>query len=101
MKIITKSGSRYEIDDHRICRKYDRDSNHIDTFKVLVMKAVPTTVSSMSEVWDHPNSKPEVGKLMYIGGMDGYWLSTEVASIEGEFFKVWPPERFRDKANAE
>lgn len=85
MKICTESGSRYEIDDHGICRKYDRDSNHTDSFKVLVMKAVPTSVSSMGEVWSYPNSKPEVGKLMYIGGMDGYWLSTEVVSIEGGF----------------
>lgn len=101
MKITTKSGSRYEIDGHGICRKYDSNDSLVDSFKVFVMKSVPTTVTSMGEVWDYPNSNPQVGKLMYIGGLSGYWISTEVMSIEGEFFKVWPPEHFRDKSNGE
>lgn len=83
MKITTKSGSRYEIDDHGICRKYDSENTLIDSFKVFVLKAIPTTVTSMGEVWEYPNSDPETGKLMYIGGMDGYWITTEVVSIEG------------------
>ena len=81
-KITTKSGSRYEIDDHGICRKYDSKNSHVDSFKVYILKALPTTVTSMGEVWDYPNGEPEVGKLMYIGGMDGYWITTEVVDIK-------------------
>lgn len=81
-KITTKSGSRYEIDGHGICRKYGSDGSLVDSFKVYVLKALPTTVTSMGEVWDYPNSDPEIGKLMYIGGMDGYWITTEVVDIK-------------------
>lgn len=84
MKIRTASGALYEIDDHGICRKYDSDGLHIDSFKVFFKKALPTTVRSLGDVWDYPNGEPEVGKLLYIGGMDSYWISTEVVSIEYE-----------------
>jgi len=84
MKIRTASGALYEIDDHGICRKYDSDGLHVDSFKVFFKKALPTTVRSLGDVWDYPNGEPEVGKLLYIGGMDSYWLSTEVVSIEYE-----------------
>ncbi len=83
MIIRTESGSRYEIDDHGICKKFDSDGNAIDAFKVFFMKAVPTTVTQLGDVWDYPNGDPQVGMLLYIGGKDGWWLSTEVVSIEG------------------
>lgn len=84
MIIRTESGSRYEIDDHGICKKFDSDGNAIDTFKVFFMKAVPTTVTQLGDVWDYPNGDPQVGMLLYVGGRDGWWLSTEVVSIEGD-----------------
>lgn len=83
MKITTKSGSRYEIDDRGICRKYNEHGTNVDSFKLFFIKAIPTTVTSLAEVWDYPNREPEVGMLLYIGGKDGYWISTEVVSIEG------------------
>jgi hypothetical protein len=46
------------------------------------MKAVPTDVKDMKEVWDLPYSEPEIGKLLYVGGKDGWWLSTPVVRIE-------------------
>lgn len=83
MKITTKSGGRYEIDDSGICRKYNEHGTCVDSFKVFFMKALPTTVTNHGQVWDYPNRDPEVGMLLYIGGKDGYWISTEVISIEG------------------
>lgn len=82
MIIRTESGSRYEIDDHRICRKFNSEGTGVDSFKVFFMKAIPDTVTNLGEIWDHPNGEPEVGKLLYIGGKDGWWLSTKVVSIE-------------------
>lgn len=83
MRIITESGSVYEINDSRVCSKYDSDGKLIDAFKVFFIKAVPDTVRTMGELWDYPNTgKPEVGKLMYVGGKDGWWLSTKVVSVE-------------------
>lgn len=82
MKITTESGSRYEIEDGGVCRKYNSNGTLMDSFKVFFKKAVPTTVTSLGEVWDYPNRDPEVGMLLYIGGKDGWWLSTEVISIE-------------------
>ena len=79
--ISTKSGSRYEI-DNGVCIKYNSEGTAIDAFKVYAMKAVPTGVKNMIEIWDMPKSDPEVGKLLYVGGKDGWWLSTEVVSID-------------------
>ncbi len=83
MIIKTESGSRYEIDGHGICKKFDSDGNAIDAFKVFFMKAIPTTVTQLGDVWNYPNGEPEVGMLLYIGGKDVTWLSTKVISIDG------------------
>lgn len=99
MQILTKSGSRYEIDERGIVKKYNSEGVGIDAFKVYVMKAVPVDVVTMGEVWDLPESEPEVGKLLYVGGKSGWWLSTEVVSIQYSDF--WPPKKFRDTANGE
>lgn len=84
MRITTISGSRYEIDDRGVCKKYNSEGVAVDAFKVWAMKAVSQDVPDMKEVWDLPESEPEVGKLLYIGGKDGWWLSTEVVAIEYE-----------------
>lgn len=99
MIVKTISGSRYEIDYSGICRKFDKENNHVDSFKVYVMKAIPTSISDIGEVWDVANGLPEVGKLMYVGGIDGWWLSTEVIEIVEQ--EVSPPSRFRDVSNGE
>ena len=82
MIIKTESGSRYEIDDHGICRKFNSEGTGVDSFKVFFMKAIPDAVTNLGEIWDYPDGEPEVGKLLYIGGKDGWWLSTKVVSIE-------------------
>ncbi len=82
MIIRTESGSRYEIDDRNICTKYSPEGTKVDAFKVFFLKAIPNTVKQMGEIWDYPSGEPEVGKLLYIGGREGWWLSTEVVSIE-------------------
>jgi hypothetical protein len=82
MKITTETGSVYEIDDRLICRKYDKNGVGIDSFKVWYMKSVPDDVLTMSELYDLPKGDPEVGKRLYLGGRDSWWLSTRVVKIE-------------------
>jgi len=83
MKIKTISGSLYDIDNvSGVCHKYDASGECIDAFKAFYMKAIPTTVKTLGEIWDYPFSKPEVGKLLYISGRESWWLSTEVVYIE-------------------
>jgi hypothetical protein len=82
MKIHTASGSAYEL-ENGICRKRNSEGTVIDTFKVYFTKAVPMSgISTMEEVYDLPNGEPEVGKRLYLGGRDSWWLSTEVMRIE-------------------
>lgn len=82
MKVHTESGSVYEIDERGIMTKYSADGHAIDAWKIYQMKAVPADVKDMKEVWDMPQSEPEIGKLLYVGGKDGWWLSTPVVRIE-------------------
>ncbi len=84
MIIRTESGSCYEINDHSICKKFDRDGDVVDVFKLYCMKAIPAgAISQMAQVWNYPNGDPEVGKLLFVLGKDVSWLSTKVVSIEG------------------
>jgi len=99
MIIRTATGSRYEIDEHGICRKFDSEGHGIDAFKVLTLKGVPKDVQTFSEVIDSPDCEPEVGMRLYAAGLDGWWLSTEIVEIEKH--EVWPPSRFRDASNGE
>lgn len=82
MKVTTTSGATYLI-DHGICKKYSAAGELIDTFKVYGIKPynVPTTVG---EIWELPNGKPEVGMCMFIWGREASWHTTPVVSIEGE-----------------
>lgn len=82
MKITTLSGSVYTINDHGICVKTDKDGKGIDAFKVFVMKPIRKGVSSWREIHEAPKGNPEVGKALYIGGLNSWWLTTEVFSIE-------------------
>lgn len=82
MKITTETGSVYEIDEHGICRKYDASGECIDAFRAWYMAPVPNEVVSVEEVYDLPKGDPEVGKRLYIGGRDSWWVSTKVVSIE-------------------
>lgn len=80
-------------------KKYNSEGVGVDAWKIWVMKSVPEDVHDMQEVWDLPVSEPEVGKRLYVGGKDGWWLSTEVIEIQGS--KHWPPANFRDVSNGE
>lgn len=82
MRVVTESGSVYEVNDRGIMTKYNSDGHGVDSWKIWQMKAVPTDVGDMKEVWDLPQSEPEIGKLLYVGGKDGWWLSTPVVRIE-------------------
>jgi hypothetical protein len=82
MKITTKSGSVYKINDHGICTKYDKDGNAIDSFKAYVIKSVAADIKDFDQLLADPNDAPEVGKRMYISGLSVWWISTIVVSIE-------------------
>lgn len=84
MVITTESGSVYKIDERGIMNKYNADGVHVDAWKIWKMKAVPLEVKDMYEVFDLPYSEPEVGKRLYVGGKDAWWLSTPVVRIEHE-----------------
>lgn len=84
MKITTESGSVYEIKDG-LCNKYDSTGERIDAFKVWYMKVVPDWVTTAKEIYDLPDDtrrEPEIGKRLYLGGKDTWWISTKVVSIE-------------------
>ena len=99
MIIKTASGSRYEIADGNICRKFDGDGNLVDAFKVFKLKGVHKDVHNFAEAIDAPDCEPEVGMKLYAAGLDGWWLSTEIIEINNG--GVWPPKRFRDISNGE
>ena len=82
-KVTTKSGSSYIIDERRICNKYDADGFMVDTFKVMSLKALPgIDVYSWSEIGEMSEGEPVVGWRMYISGLNVWWITTPVVSIE-------------------
>ena len=71
----------YTIDDG-LCTKTDAEGNRVDVFKVWTMKSVPDEVTTWEQVHELPYGFPEVGKRLYIGGKDVFWISTKIISIE-------------------
>lgn len=85
MKITTETGSVYSIDERGVCIKYDSAGRAVDSFKVWYLRVVPdwvTTTKELYELDDEPTKVPEIGKRMYIGGKDTWWISTPVVRIE-------------------
>lgn len=82
MKITTETGSVYDIDDHGICVKTDKDGNRIDAFKPFTMIPVPDTVRTFEEIFSLPHGDPVVGQRLYISGLQVWWLTTIVVSVE-------------------
>lgn len=82
MKIVTETGSIYNIDDHGICVKTDKDGNRIDAFKPFTMIPVHNDVRTLKEVFTLPEGDPVVGKRLYISGLQVWWLTTTVVSVE-------------------
>lgn len=82
MKITTETGSVYEIGEAGICIKTDKYGNRIDAFKPLVMIPVPEHIDTMEELYKLPKGDPVVGQRLYISGIDVWWLTTYVVSVE-------------------
>lgn len=80
MRIITKTGSVYQI-DQGFCVKRDANGTYIDSFKAWTIKALPDEVTTWDEIHALPFGEPEVGKRMYIAGKDVFWISTRVVSV--------------------
>lgn len=77
-KITTKTGSYYEIKGGR-WRK--NGSGHWET--VWHADCVDRAeIASLGELRDAPRLPIQLGKSLYIGSMDAWWLSTEIVKIE-------------------
>jgi hypothetical protein len=82
MKITTKSGSVYIIDEHNVCRKYDKDGNAVESFKVFVMKPIPDWCTDMNDLLELPTGEPNIGQRLYLFGLGNWWVTTAVVSVE-------------------
>lgn len=82
MKITTETGSVYNIDEHGICVKTDKNGNRIDAFKPLVMIPVSEEVETLSDILKLPHAEPVIGQRLYLSGLNVWWLTTYVVSVE-------------------
>ena len=91
MKITTKTGAVYRIDEHRHWTK-ERDGRLIDgpwSVWALQQNIDPIDPETFDvpwrkpELWEHV-AYPEVGKHMYIHGRDSWYITTEIVSVEDE-----------------
>jgi len=81
MKITTKTGSVYTIDDG-FCVKTDKNGNRVDAFKLWTMKSLPKHVKTWDEVHELPGGEPVIGECLYLAGKDVWWVSSAVVDIE-------------------
>lgn len=82
MIITTETGSVYNIDDHGICVKTDKDGNRIDAFKPFTMIPVPDGIETLKDVFELPHGDPVIGQRLYLSGLNVWWLTTTVVSVE-------------------
>jgi hypothetical protein len=82
MRITTETGSVYDLSGSGICVKTNAEGRRVDSFKPFTVKPVPDSVHSWQEVHEIPNGDPVVGQRMYISGLNTWWLTTPVVSIE-------------------
>jgi hypothetical protein len=81
MRITTESGSVYEITDHGVCKKTNREGRAVDAFKLLIMKPVPPGLTSWEELHELPQGDPLVGDRLFLSGLDNWWLTTPVQAV--------------------
>lgn len=82
MIIKTATGSRYEIDERRICRKFDNKNRQVDTFKVIALKCVHKNVQNLEDLAKaRKYNKIQVGRRLYVAGTNVWWLSTEIVEV--------------------
>ena len=77
-KIITKTGSYYEIKNGR-WRKNGRGAWEAVWHADCVDRR---EIASLGELRDTPRLPIQVGMSLYIGSMDSWWLSTEIVEIQ-------------------
>lgn len=82
LKVTTETGSVYDINESGICLKTDKDGRSVDAFKPFCLKPIPDGVLTMGEVYDLPEGDPVVGQRMYISGLNTWWITTPVVSVE-------------------
>lgn len=82
LRVTTETGSVYDIDENGICRKFNKEGVLVDSFKPYIIKPVPDDVYTIDAVLELPEGAPEVGKLMYVSGINTWWISTMVVKVE-------------------
>jgi hypothetical protein len=60
----------------------------MDAFKAFVIIPVPESVKTVKEVFTLPEGEPVVGKRLYISGLNVWWLTTLVVSVEVGFTAI-------------
>ena len=86
MKIITKTGSEYVIEDGMFIKNGFQWHTISDMF-FFDIKDLDPTVKGWVDFWKfsktmNKSSEPEVGKHMYIEGRDVWWITTEIVGVE-------------------
>jgi hypothetical protein len=82
MIIKTESGSRYELDDRKICQKFESEGLNVDTIKADVIRSVSKNVDTLEALKNARKYKEiKVGRRLYIAGTNIWWLSTEIVEI--------------------
>jgi hypothetical protein len=82
IKIVTKTGSVYTINESGICLKTDKDGRSIDAFKPFCMKPIPKDVLTIGDVHALPDGEPVIGQRLYISGLNTWWVTTPVVSVK-------------------
>jgi hypothetical protein len=82
MRITTETGSVYDIDKYGMCIKTDKNGKRIEMFKALVIIPVPDGVKLVKEIYTLPQGEPIIGQRLYLSGLDTWWFTTPVVSIE-------------------
>lgn len=84
MIVTTKSGAKYIINNN-ICTKIDHYGMEYPPFIILKMYGLPKDIRYYSEAFTADKNFPvTVGHRLYVSGIDNWWISTEVISIEDE-----------------
>lgn len=81
MKITTSSGAVYSI-VRNFCTKIDKEGKKVDSFRVVRIKSLPDSAGSFEDIYSLEDSSPEVGKRMFICGVNSWWVTTKIAKIQ-------------------
>ena len=59
-----------------------KNGKRIDMFKPLVIIPIPDSVKLVKEIYTLPQGEPIIGQRLYLSGLDTWWFTTPVVSVE-------------------